>query len=107
MQTPSVPVATPSASAFPSQISDNPQGVAKTLKSALPAIGRVVKITEDNDDNKLLGRPDQYDAATFMQDKRLKCSSANNLDGLSIDCDATIERWASQEDAQARADDIQ
>jgi hypothetical protein len=88
-------------------VSDDPQAIAADLKDDIPQIGKVVKITEDNDDNDLIGRPGQYDAVTFMEDKRLDCSPSNNFDGLSIDCGAKLERWPSKSDAQARADDIQ
>jgi len=87
--------------------SDDPQTVAISLKSQIAQIGKIVKITEDNDANNLIGRPGQYDAATFIQDTRLPCTANNQYDELSIDCGAKIERWASNKDAIARAADIQ
>jgi hypothetical protein len=88
-------------------VSDNPQVIAVQLKAAIPEIGKIVEITEDNDKNNLIGRPGKYDAGSFMEDKRLGCSAANKFDDLSVDCGAKLERWPSQADAQARADDIQ
>jgi hypothetical protein len=85
-------------------VSDDPQVIAGQLKAAIPQIGEIVKITEDNDENNLIGRPGQYDAATFMEDKRLGCSADDNFNGLSIDCGAKLERWPSEADAQARSD---
>ena len=79
---------------------------AAALKAEIPQIGKIIEITEANDANDLLGRPGQYDAGSFMEDKRLGCSGPS-FDELSIDCGAKIERWGSQDDAQARADDIQ
>lgn len=97
----------PMPSAPLSATSDDPQKVAQSLKSQIAKIGKIVKITEDNDANDLIGRPGQYDAATFMQDTRLPCSAKDNYDQLSIDCGAKVERWASTKDAKARAADIQ
>jgi hypothetical protein len=102
---PTAPAPKPSAPL--SATSDDPQKVAQSLKAQIAKIGKIVKITEDNDANDLIGRPGQYDAATFMQDTRLPCSAKDNYDELSIDCGAKVERWASTKDAKARAADIQ
>jgi hypothetical protein len=99
--------ASPSAAPEPSVAGDDPAAAAAALAAAIPSIGAVVKITEDNDSNDLIGRPGQYDAAMFIQDKRLGCTSADNYSDLSIDCGAKLERWPSKAAAQARADDIQ
>jgi len=64
--------------------SDDPQTVAISLKSQIAQIGKIVKITEDNDANNLIGRPGQYDAATFIQDTRLPCTAKDQYDELSI-----------------------
>jgi hypothetical protein len=101
---PSASTAAPSAPL--SATSDDPQKVAESLKAQIAKIGKVVKITEDSDANDLIGRPGQYDAATFMQDTRLPCTAKDNYDELSIDCGAKVERWASTKDAKARAADI-
>jgi hypothetical protein len=78
----------PSTTATSTTPSDDSQAIAKDLKAAIPQIGAIVEITEDNDENNLIGRPGQYK-------------------GLSIDCGAKLERWPSKADAQARAADIQ
>jgi hypothetical protein len=106
---PSATSSGPSEETSPSEsaVSDDPQDIAADLKADIPQIGEIVMLTEDNDENDLIGRPGQYDAATFMEDRRLGCSPSNNFDGLSIDCGAKLERWPSEADAQARADDIQ
>ncbi|MBD3783682.1 MAG: hypothetical protein IE926_12150 [Micrococcales bacterium] len=67
----------------------------------------MIELTEDNDTNNLIGRPGQYDAATFMADKRLGCSKSDQYDQLGVDCGAKIERWATPAAATARAADIQ
>lgn len=118
--TPSTAARTPSASLTPSPspststasrplsaTSEDPQEAAVSLKSQIAQIGRIVKITEDNDANNLIGRPGQYDAATFMQDTRLPCTAKDQYDELSIGCGAKVERWASNKDARARVTDIQ
>ena len=91
----------------PSATSSDPQVVAVSLKAQIRHIGKIVKITEDNDANDLIGRPGQYDAATFIQDARLPCTAKDQFDELSIDCGAKVERWATNDDAKARAADIQ
>jgi hypothetical protein len=95
--------ATPTVAAH----SDDPIEEAKRLKTQIPQIVDVVTLTEDNDENDLIGRPGQYDAASFMADKRLACHAMGDFDGLSIDCGAKIERWPSEADAKARIKDIQ
>ena len=92
---------------MPGCSSDDPQTVAISLESQIAQIGKIVKITKDNDANNLIGRPGQYDAATFIQDTRLPCNAKGQYDELSIDYGAKIERWASNKDAKARAADIQ
>src|SRR5580765_2962635 len=97
----------PSTTATSTTPSDDSQAIAKDLHAAIPQIGAIVEITEDNDENNLIGRPGQYNAGSFMQDKRLGCTAASKFQGLSIDCGAKLERWPSKADAQARAADIQ
>jgi len=61
-----------------------------------------VPITEDNDPNDLLGRPNGYVAAIVIKDSRL----ADCGDDLGVDCGATVEEWPDAEAAKARADYI-
>lgn len=81
--------------------------MAVSLKSQIREVGKIVKITENNDANDLIGRPGQYDAATFMQDTRLPCTAKDQFDELSIECGAKLERWRSNGDAKDRVADIQ
>jgi hypothetical protein len=102
------PPATSSAATPTAEVrSDDPTEEAKRLRTQIPQIVDVITMTEDNDENNLIGRPGQYDAASFMADKRLGCHAAGVYDGLSIDCGAKIERWPSEADAKARMTDIQ
>jgi hypothetical protein len=87
--------------------SDDPTDEAKRLKTQIPQIIEVITMTEDNDENDLIGRPGQYDAGSFMADKRLGCHATGDYDGLSIDCGAKIERWPSKADAKVRMKGIQ
>lgn len=102
--TPSPTETTPTLPA--SATSDDPQVVAESLKQQIPEIGAIVKVTEANDSNDLIGRPGKYDAASFMKDTRVSCS-ASDLKQLDTSCGAKIERWPSKADAEARADFIQ
>lgn len=104
---PSVPTTSNSVTPTVAAHSDDPTDEAKRLKSQIPQIIDVITMTEDNDQNDLIGRPGQYDAASFMADKRLGCQATDDYDGLSIDCGAKIERWPSEADAKARMNDIQ
>lgn len=100
--TPTVAASTPPVATGPV---DDPEEMADLLEAAIPEITDRVTLTEDNDENDLIGRPGQYDAAVFLADRRLGCSG--DYDGLSIDCGAKVERWPDAEAAQARIDDIQ
>lgn len=105
---PTAASATPTPTSTPSpELPTSPAEAAKAIEAEVSAVVAVIEITEDNDANDLIGRPGQYDAATFMADKRLGCSKSDQYDGLGIDCGAKIERWESGADATARAADIQ
>lgn len=69
--------------------------------SAMPNVTKTVTLTEDNDPNDLIGRPNGYEAATVFYDERVKCQ-----DGLGVTCGATLEVWPDDQAAQARADYI-
>jgi len=105
--TPSAPTAASAVTPTVAVHSDDPTEEARRLKTQIPQIIDVITMTEDNDENDLIGRPGQYDAASFMADKRLGCQATGDYDGLSIDCGAKIERWPSEADAKTRMKDIQ
>lgn len=88
-------------------------GPGSAASSALPATAtewaervsqdtttKIVTITEDNDPNNLIGRPNGYVDAAIIYDKRADCAS------LGASCGATIEVWADAVAAAARADMI-
>lgn len=75
---------------------------AKDIQSSAKHVTKIVKITEDNDPNKLIGRSNGYVSAAVIYDSRTSCS-----DGLGADCGAMVEQWGSHADAQQRSDYIQ
>ncbi|MDS1114711.1 hypothetical protein RD149_13125 [Gordonia westfalica] len=66
---------------------------------------RTTEITEDNDPNNLIGRPNGYTAAYVIEDSRIGCPEPP--DKIGVDCGAMVEQWPDQASAQARADYIQ
>jgi hypothetical protein len=72
------------------------------MKARIPNVAELIEITEDNDPNNLIGRPNGYVAASVLVDSRLpRCAE------LGADCGAMIEQWPDQAAAQRRADYIQ
>lgn len=76
---------------------------ALVLQSQIPDVTELVKLTEENDPNDLIGRPNGYTAATVLVDSRVSCEGEEP----GVDCGATVEEWPSQEDAEKRSDYIQ
>ena len=79
------------------------QSAALVLRSKIPTVAALVQLDEDNDPNDLIGRPNGYTAATVIFDSRVSCDGEEP----GVDCGATIEQWASKEDAEKRAEYIQ
>jgi hypothetical protein len=67
----------------------------------VPSVRKVVTITDDNDPNDLIGRPNGYTDAAVIYDSEVQCAE------MGVDCGATIEIWPSDIDATARKDYIQ
>jgi hypothetical protein len=79
--------------------SQNAGQLATKMKTAVAA--KSVKVwTEDNDPNKLLGRPGGYTSAATLIDKSLPCTDPG------VDCGASIEVFATPEEATKRAEYI-
>lgn len=89
------PAATPTGAATPPK---DAAKVANAIKKAVPRVTKVVKVTEDNDPNNLIGRPTGYVSAAIVYDSRTACS-----DGLGADCGASIEQWPTKADAKTRS----
>jgi serine/threonine-protein kinase len=78
------------------------QSAAGSIKTAIPEVTESITITEDNDPNHLIGRPNGYVAASVLVDSRLpRCTD------LGADCGAMVEQWPDQAAAQNRAAYIQ
>lgn len=76
--------------------------LAKQIKADVSTVTKIVTITEDNDPNKLLGRPNGYIDAAVIYDKGGDCRGS-----MGADCGATIEVWPTAADATARSEYIQ
>ncbi|MFJ5833548.1 hypothetical protein [Streptomyces sp. NPDC093089] len=63
-------------------------------------------VTEDNDPNHLLGRPNQYTSKITFTDSRIKAGDVTGADLGSVERGGAIEVFATTADAQARADYI-
>lgn len=74
---------------------------ATTIKAQVSSVVKVVSITENNDPNNLIGRPNGYTSAAVLYEKSVTCSE------LGASCGATLEVWASESQAKARAAYIQ
>jgi hypothetical protein len=78
------------------------QSVAESIRGTIPEAVELIQVTEDNDPNNLIGRPNGYVAASVLVDSRLpRCETPG------ADCGAMIEQWPDQAAAQRRADYIQ
>jgi len=76
--------------------------LAAELQAAIPTITSVSAITEENDTNDMIGRPNGYVGGDFITDSR----ATECYDG-GVACGAVIEDWANAADAQTRSDYIQ
>ncbi len=45
--------------------------IVNMMAAALPTVGEVTVLTEDNDPNNLIGRPTGYTSTALLHDKRL------------------------------------
>lgn len=97
------PAAKPSQPASAGSPAFTAQNAAESIRSAIPEVIETIALTEDNDANHLIGRPNGYVTATVLVDSRAQCAS----DRPGVDCGATIEQWPAAEAAQRRAEYIQ
>lgn len=73
---------------------------AELLKAKVGTVTEIVTITEDNDPNDMLGRPNGYTSAAVIKDAAGECPA----DGIGIDCGATIEYWPDEAAATQRGE---
>ncbi|MEU7124273.1 hypothetical protein [Streptomyces zaomyceticus] len=64
-------------------------------------------VTEENDPNHLLGRPNQYTSKITFTDSRIKGDDVAGAEPGSVELGGAIEVFTTAADAQARADYIQ
>lgn len=76
--------------------------LAQHLQNFLPQVDKVTAVTEDNDPNNLLGRPNGYLAAAVISDSRL----TQRQSGFGVGWGAMIEEYPDPGGAQRRADYI-
>jgi len=74
---------------------------ATNIKAQVSSVVKVVSITENNDPNDKIGRPNGYTSAAVLYEKSVSCSE------LGASCGATLEVWASESQTKARAAFIQ
>lgn len=74
---------------------------SERIEAAVDSVTETTEITEDNDPNDLIGRPNGYEAAVVIYDDRTEC------DEIGAECGATIEEFGSESDAEERSDYIQ
>ena len=96
------PVATTTTSTAPPSTQDG-TAIAEALKADVGSVQKVVTITEDNDPNNKIGRPNGYVSAAVIYDSGVvDCG-----DDLGVDCGATVEVWPSADAAKERSEYIQ
>lgn len=77
---------------------------AAALKAVMPRVRRVYEVTEANDSNKLIGRPNGYTSAAVLVDRdATQCASARD----GIDCGVVVEVWPNAQAAASRVSFIQ
>lgn len=75
--------------------------IAEELKGESQTATKVVTVTEQNDPNNLIGRPNGYDSAAIIYDSEVSC------DSLGSECGVVIEVFDDESSAQARGEYIQ
>ncbi|WP_218220433.1 hypothetical protein [Nesterenkonia sp. Act20] len=94
-----------SASTTASEQDQTPETATEVAEAVTEAVGsatEVTEVTEDNDPNDLIGRPNGYTGAAVIADE-----GGEPSEDLGVDTGATVEQWGSESDAQARSDYIQ
>lgn len=79
------------------------ESIAEALLSDVETVTDYTVITEDNDPNDLIGRPNGYVGAAVLHDSEMEM----DCEGLGIDCGATVEIWADEDAASGRSAYIQ
>ena len=77
--------------------------LATQLKTHVPSATKIVTITENNDPNNKIGRPNGYVSAAVLYDSGATCDASS----FGADCGAMIEVWPTEAAATTRATYIQ
>lgn len=102
-----VTIGTPTPAATPTPATTRPApvvtaaAISAALQAKVPQVTKVLQITEDNDPNNLIGRPNEYTQAATLYDSRTPCTD------IGADCGATVEIWPSAALASGRVAYIQ
>lgn len=83
------------------------QEVMAVISSKIPAAKLVKVYTEDDDPNKMLGRPNGYSSKVAFSDSRIAKSDITGTRPDAIERGGSIEVFADMEGAAARAKYIQ
>lgn len=70
------------------------------IEKQVAEVTEAIAITEDNDPNDLIGRPNGYESGVILRDERGEC------DELGVTCGAVLETWPDADAAQERSDYI-
>lgn len=98
------PSETPSPSPSPTESTTmDAEAIAKALQAQVPSVVKVTVITEDNDPNDLIGRPNGYVSAAVVSDQG--GDQSDSEPGVAYG--ATVEVFEDAEAAQRRSDYIQ
>lgn len=97
----SQPQSEPAVDAADSSEPKDATAVAEDLKGASDTATEVVTITEGNDPNDLIGRPNGYQSAAVLYDSGVTC------DSLGTECGLTVEVYPDDTGARDRAEYIQ
>jgi hypothetical protein len=92
---------TPAAQTVPSATTS--QRTAGEIATAM-GMGKITVWTAVTDENHLLGRPGGYTSAATIMDKRISCTDPTDP---GTDCGATVEVFATPDQALARSQYIQ
>lgn len=91
-----------SESAQPAPKEFDVQAEADKIVAAVESATESVRLTEDNDPNNLIGRPNGYEDGVVIKESSLDCSES-----FGTDCGVMIEVWSDAAQATKRAEYIQ
>lgn len=97
------PSGSPSTEAVAEDKATTATEVAEAIKADVPEVGKVVTITEDNDPNDKIGRPNGYTDGAVLFDKRAEPTDSEP----TIDQGASLTVWPDDASAKAWSEHIQ